>query len=415
MHSQRWMTVLVLALGLLSGAGTYSALAQPDAPAYGMGSRTPAAPPITAEELDRLTGGPTLLTLHFKDARPQDVLDEVIKQSKAQGVEVRTVETRRPNAVPPNAQPVTLDIEKQPFWVAMKTLLPMLHLFSAPDGRGNGILLWGFAGPRGQGRMQGPSVMGADCLLYVEQIERVQRATLIPGDQAPPERQDNLNIAMSAFVDPKIHVLPERAAVLVDTAMDENRRALTLQQDGRNSYYGSSQPVVLQIPLNCPTNLGTRIARLRGTLRLAVISRQERWEVPAVLDARNLSRTVDNTRYSVTSVVAQGEQYTVNITISRPQPAGGPGENFNPFGSTRTLRLLDQDDHEFQLRSSQFGGDGQAYTGTLIYARPGLGFNPLGGANAQPVGDPKKLVWEIPSEIRTLEVPFEFADMPIPK
>src|SRR5688500_5672470 len=93
----RWTTKLLLGCSGLLCAGTLtsSVLAQPWEPVklprpqgFDPNHRVPEplrplAPPIPFEELNQLIGGPTLVSLHLKDATPQAAFDELARQVKA--------------------------------------------------------------------------------------------------------------------------------------------------------------------------------------------------------------------------------------------------------------------------------------------------------------------------------------------
>src|SRR4051812_41538551 len=58
---------------------------------------------------------PTLITLHMHNAKPKAIAAELGKQA---GVEMRVAD--------PNHPPVDVDIERQPFWLALRQICSLL-------------------------------------------------------------------------------------------------------------------------------------------------------------------------------------------------------------------------------------------------------------------------------------------------
>src|SRR5438067_2309208 len=77
--------------------------------------------------------------------------------------------------------------------------------------------------------------------------------------------------------------------------------------------------------------------------------------------------------------------------------------------------LEDADGKRMTVNGWSGSGMGEDYKFSAHYTRNR--FNPfVGGGPARPqrVGEPKKLVWDVPTKIRKVSVPVEFRDLPMP-
>jgi hypothetical protein len=171
--------------------------------------------------------------------------------------------------------------------------------------------------------------------------------------------------------------------------------------------------VNLQIPLTWRTGMGKKLARLRATVTGFIITKREVWEVPDVLNAKDASKTVRGPEgeetYTLLGVQKTGSLYQVRIKVTR-EPLLVPPE-IAPEGRlilymrrelSRLARLMDAEGRFY--RASGAGGSQSVYILTF-HAIPGEGEKP---------GEPQKLVLDIPTEFRQLEIPIDLKDIPLP-
>ncbi|HVF09295.1 MAG TPA: hypothetical protein VNA16_00740, partial [Abditibacteriaceae bacterium] len=318
--------------------------------------------------------------------------------------------------------PVTIDIDQQPFWVALQALSPHFGLYQM--GRADKSMLTlraktGDENAENRDNMAGPSVVSGPCLVIAQRIDRSQTISLRLNRPQPAQKSERMNVEFTVFVDPKLRVRRNASKLKLEQATDEQGNSLLPPgMMGRfndvGSYFGAFQAAS---PLNLSAQLtpgpGTRITKLKGTLRLSVETKKEVWEVPDILQARDIAKTITkpggNERYLVQEVKQRGQNYEVHVIVSRAgrddRDERGEGRiNHNIFSS---LRLVDAQGRELQPSGSSTRGGNNELTGNISFTRPQ-------GGNAGDVGEPVKLVWDIPTESKAIEVPFEFTDLPLP-
>ncbi|MBV9467677.1 MAG: hypothetical protein JO316_01840 [Abitibacteriaceae bacterium] len=394
------VTLLACAVGAL----VQCAMAQPPDRGADDPSGESRLPLILPAELKRSIGGPTLITLHLKNVKPQAALDEFIKQAKQGGVEVRLYASGQEL---PIKEPVTLDITAQPFWQALQTLAPKIGVFPSPWNNRNGITLAAWNNPFGTGLTQ----MSWPGLIVAREINRTQVFTQPLGGNQPALKHENLRLSLSAFIDPKVRIIQRRSSLHFDEVVDEKGHSLIQEKDvPLNAYNNAASPFFqLEPVLAQPAGLGKRIARLRAALRLGVVAKQETWEVPDILQAKGLLKTVDDKIYTVESAQKNGDNYVVRLGVSSIVQMPNVVPNFEVFGA---VRLLDAQGHEYSHTTTSNNGSEKGITAILTFSRPPEA--PNNDKSPAPLGVPTKLIWDFPTEIRTAEVPVEFNNLPLP-
>lgn len=104
---------LLVGLATAFAATPHPLLAQP---------RFPPPPRVSAAAADRSQGRVSLVSLHFQSTPPRDVLQSLAQQA---GLSLDDDEVR--DDVQAMA-PITVDVEKQPFWSAALALTSQLNL-----------------------------------------------------------------------------------------------------------------------------------------------------------------------------------------------------------------------------------------------------------------------------------------------
>lgn len=364
-----------------------------------------AALPITLAEIGTTVGGPTLITMHLKDATAQAVLQELTRQA---GVPVRLLFSD--DALPP--QKYTLDIEKQPFWTALLEVCRQLQL--APQ----------LAGDRNiQDLLPGNPDDATGALIPINplmtltarEMRHEHSFSLKNANGALQAQQDTHSIYFNgwALVDPKIHVAPNTTVnVDITEAVDEKGQELPHEQGGA-SFVQSPALWDLQLNLGGRADAGKTLASLKGIIKAFVVSKNEKWEVADLANAGPTTKTVKtpqgNETYRLVDLAQNGKQYEVTIGVTRPaqaEPAPDEDVNIQQLRTARQdlgsfTRLLDAQGRDIPYISSKI--DGEAIT---------LTFGRQEGENA--AGAPNRLVLDIPVEFRELQIPFEFKNVPLP-
>lgn len=366
----------------------------------------PAALPLSLTDAEKLFDGPTLVTLHLKEASAALVLEELSKQS---GVPLRLLFSDEANPAPK----YTIDIEKQPFWTAFLEVCKQLQV--APQLAGDRIF---------QDLMPGnpDDSLGALLPLHpmvnmtAREIRHEHTFSLRGANGAFQTPQDRHSIYFNGWVltDPKFRVAPNTTIyVEITAAVDEKGQTLQHEQGGA-SFVQSPVLWDLQINLDGRGDAGKKLASLKGVIKAAIITKSERLEVPDLANAGPVSKIIKtpqgNETYHLIDLAQNGNQIEVTFGVTRPtQAAPLPDEDINvqQLRNARQdlssfTRLLDAQGRDIPYVSSKVNGEAT----TLIFARQ------TEGANA--TSAPKRLVLDIPVEFRELQIPFEYKDLPLP-
>lgn len=367
--------------------------------------------PLRPAEVSRLIGGPTLVTLQFKDAPAKDVYDALARQAGITWREAEAVWQRR-------LPPLTVDIKRLPFWMALNTL----------EGKtGIGLVRWGgeagyWLGYRGGDRtlLSGAQSVSGPFLLLAHHIERSETFSLALGmGSREPRGRRFLQIGLLLFVDPKLRV-GRVGSLRLEDAVDESLQPLLGDNTPREqSLYGSSAiPVEGVIGFSLPAKRGRRIQRLMGTLRLTALTKSERWEIPAgATSAAAIPKVVADPaggdRTFTFQALRQSEGppgYEIELSYTAARPPVG-NTSFTPdAGDVFTeIHLFDAENREWRRTGGNVAGGGD---GKQVRYRFYGSF--VAGTGERAPGPPVRLVWEIPVEYREIEVPFEFNDLSIP-
>ncbi|CAA9390794.1 MAG: hypothetical protein AVDCRST_MAG64-1190 [uncultured Phycisphaerae bacterium] len=357
-------------------------------------------------DANRLTG-PSFVTLRLKDATPAEAFSELSKQAFA--------------AVRPlpddlwqqgNWPAVTLDLRRQPFWVAVQELSAAAGVGLQPSNDGLRLV-------RGPGQLGGPSVVRGAFLVVATQVNRSQTIMLgnNPGQAARPPLvrawSNEFGVHLLVLPEPKLSVIRVNSGVRLEQAVDDKGNDLALPANARGNSYASGMGGAWSIyaRLNYPAeNAGARIARLAGTATFVVQTKSEKIEIPAPLTLRDAFRVVGGSRVTFHSMSRANDRIELKVSLAPDgNAAGADGARgvSSLFQSVQSrLRVLDAAGRPLDRRGFSSEGTGREMRFTLHFAAP-----PAGAPGA---GDPSQLVWDVPTEWKDVDVPFEFKDLPMP-
>lgn len=387
----------------LTGSGV---LAQPPMPPR---PPKPAAPSITLKELERGVGGPTLITLHFKDATMQEILNELSKQS---GIRVRANfwgdEQRK--------KTYSLDIEKRPFWEVVSEIGDKLKLFPQQWGGQNGLVL----SPDSEGSSRGSTQLDTPLLSIVAKtLTRTHTVNYKKNSTTNQDQPETPSMMLQSvlLIDPKLQLLNNASRANVTEIVDEKGKTLKGEHD--EIYIYGEAPVLwqMQLPLKYSATMGKKLAHLSGTFRAFVVARDEKWEISDILKAKGATKTVKiggkEETYTLEEVTKQGESVQVRISIKRGIEIAPPPADNTPEGQqlkyarrdwSRWMRLADEKGNSYQGYNSGGGDDEMSFSFNNNQQFP----------DDVKAGEPVKLQINVPLEFRLLEVPFEFKNLVLP-
>jgi hypothetical protein len=361
--------------------------------------------------------GATYVTLHLKEAAPADAVAALAKAARG------PLRTYPDNLFEHGQWPrVTLDLERAPFWDALRQLCDRLGL--APNGWNDGLRLMPNSG-EGDGQFDGPSSADGPFLVVANEVHHNRSVRLAPGGAAVARAdEDDFGVQLSAFAEPKLTVLSCAETVVIDEAVDDHGNSLRPDEPGPEpeepGVFVTGRGTVwdLQAPLRYPAkNPGTKIARLRGSVSFTIQSAAETIEVPDPLRATAAATKVVNgitieiqpLRKEQTPSGGEGKGYELKLSLTGGTGIPGLG-HADPAQLTvqRGLRLLDAKGRPLHTRS--FGSsstDGRRTDYRLVY---------VGGRDddGDPIGEPAKLVWEIPTGTKQRKASFDLKDLPMP-
>ena len=380
---------------------------QPPMPAR---ATKPPVPPITLKELEREAGGPTLVTLRFKEAKHQEILSELGKQANISlRANIWSGDEKR-------NKKHSLEIDKKPFWDAVAEIGEKMQLFPQQWGGQNGMVLSEDQGEASRGATQMATPMFSITAKTISRTHTVNFTPKVEASKAQPETP-SMSLQTAILIDPKLRLLNNAAKASVTEIVDEKGKSLKGAQD--DIWVHGESPLLwqMQVPLKYSATMGKKIARLQGSFRAFVIARHERWEIPDVLKAKGASKTVkiDNRdeTYTLEEIVKEGDSVRISIKVNReleiaPRPGDSTPEaqqlKYARRDLSRWMRLSDAKGNAYQGYNSGGSEDEMSFTFNSNQQFPD---------DAKP-GEADKLVIDIPLEFRQLEVPFTFKDLVLP-
>jgi hypothetical protein len=348
---------------------------------------------VTLEE-NRLTGT-SYITIHLKKASPKQVFAELARQANSE---------MRPN--PPNLwdakswPAVDIDIERQPFWVAMREICGKIGVSPQNNGMDRNMVIMD---RNAAGRMWGeaPVVVSGPFLVVATYINRSNYVDL----NQPQNIGRQCNVQLMVYAEPKMRVLQGSYNAKIDEAIDDKGNSLVMSR----SFVEGMQPASgwvwnMSASLLPNPNTGDKIARLKGSGRFLIQTRSETVEIPDVINAREVSRDIGGRRFKLKEVRKNGDAYVAHLTIFR---AGWNPNEWNTGVPHNTFRMVDARGVALMRINSGNNVGGDQMDITLQFQRQ----NWNGGENA---GEPTKLICEVPVETREIVVPFEFKNLPLP-
>jgi len=388
--------------------------------AVAVGSAAAQTAPAASPVLAPAKIAPTTVTLKLEEALVEDVFSQITEQT---GIKFST----QPGNLFEQDQfqvPKAVNVDKKDFWPALQEICDTFNVYPQ---------LYNYYGPgRGDARRitlaMGNNPWGKHPVcasgLFMITANSVSRSTYIQlGNPNQPKNPGSTNIQFTVFADPKLRLAGSNNQIKLEEAKDENGLSLLPPNLGNNVYYGGYGETPrgftfsTSVNLVMPENAGTRIATLKGTMQVPVITKQEKWEVADVLNVKDVSKKFGNSTYTLKKITPQGKDgnnpyYTVEVAVSTTNMTDGRFDSSNMIGDINRIQLLDADGKLYVSNGWGGGGSNGMVTRSITFM-PAERFNGNGGDVAN-TGAPVKLVWEIPTEIKELTVPVSFSDLPLP-
>jgi hypothetical protein len=327
---------------------------------------------------------------------------------------------------------VSLDLEAVPFWDAVPPFAAAIG--RVPRRRYGALCLYPRTDtPDAQSLYDGPICIDGPFLISADRIRWDQAVVFAPLDvariwptapkpsAAKPDRSAYFALTLSVVAEPKTAAFFNyERKITIDEAVDDRGNALTNPGEAVRPSLGSvgGNTWHVEITLNHPVrDAGTRIARLRGSFILPVLSKVDVWTIDDPFGRNQpATKTIEGKTLKLAPI---------------PTPPGSPGAGQHllrvaldnappglPFDATsftgRLLATIDSQLHVLDARgadlrreiSTERAGNDVAFRIEVSPERSTDGKPASGGA--------AKLVWNIPVAVEERKVKFDFKDLPMP-
>jgi hypothetical protein len=271
-------------------------------------------------------------------------------------------------------------------------------------------------GMRGAGKA--PVVVHGAFRIRATRVARSYAVDLANGGAKAGITSD-FTVTLMAQAEPKLKVAGGFGDAKLEVASDENGLSLLPPDaagdaaahgrvfgESTSRSAGSAWPAVARLAYPAaPATAGKRIARLKGTVACSAVVRSETLEVPDIFNAQNVMKEVAGTTVTIRHFRRAGNQFELALTMARDPSQGGIPARVLRGQGLGGIRLVDTTGRPIPQQGSSTSTQDDRMEVTLHYPA---------GPGPVPAAMPAKLVWEIPTELRDVEIPFEFTDLPLP-
>lgn len=368
--------------------------------------------------LDKL-GGPTLVSIHLKDATPQQFYEALAKQT---GLNILSSyeywKAQKPL--------VTLDVDQEPFWLvvhkfALQTGLgigerdPMLqdHLYAEKHGYG----IDGFYSSTG------PFFL---TLAGITQRQTGESTAVYGHTKTSLKAKQTLTLRL--FSDPKVNFFTQTgASFVIQQAVTDDGVSLIDQEKEVLFYTRTVHTGGVSIPLDKPALSGKTIKILKGYFLVSVVTAKKTWTIPDITKAQGatfgqippnvtkedtLSQFIAQYKVNKISLEEKSHRYVVQLYATHSRPPLFYTRSGSPMFSD--IRIWGKDGTEYSTSNpdntlnNDFSNDPNH-----ILEHEQLDLTLYAYQN-NPDAHPQKMVWQVPTEFHRVKVPFEFHDIPLP-
>ncbi|MGF1635050.1 MAG: hypothetical protein ACFCVE_14450 [Phycisphaerae bacterium] len=338
--------------------------------------------------------GASRITLVYEDEPAKNVYDALLAQARAQ-------EVKAADDIWKDAGTVSIELRDVNFFQAAEALHEITGLALVERGQGLQILR----------QRQFDSFDSAFTVYsgpFAIRPRNIHRSANITFDH---NNQQNKNFSINVMVanEPKIEISRGQHVVFLETVLDNNGNDLVGGSREQRVYNSGRSAMQFGMELRSPENLGTHIATMKGRLEIEVETSHAELKIDDLSKAVGKQFTVDRASIEIVSLKTP-EKDNVELYLTM-RNLGMTQQQWQQVRNTLSseLRLESADGQPFNLRSFNFdrhGNDEMSFT---------ISYRPSNPANDDATVEPGRLNWRVPTGTTTLDVPFEFADLPIPQ
>lgn len=350
-----------------------------------------------ARIMEQASTGPTFITMKMENATITDIINEFSKQA---GVPIKnyTNENRGFVGLAANATKYSINIERQPFWEAARSICKTTGMNIVTNrGRGAEVGI-GQNGNDGGG----PYVVDGPFMIVAQSINMSSSVQF----NQPGNINRNQNIQFYCYTEPKMQVTQHPYMVKLTEVTDDTGKSL-LMPSNPGMYEGMSYDNQLmwnassQLVVHDPA--AKKIAKLKGSMRLQTAVKTQLIEIPNIMTVKNVTESAGSYTVTVKDVTTANDQVTVNVTFLVPPNNGNLG-----YQLSQKVKLLDANGVALQNNGASGGGSMTKLEYKLMFSKR---FYEDG---EKKLGDPVKLQIPIVLETKPVEFNFEFKDLPLP-
>ena len=339
---------------------------------------------------------PTRVTLHMSNANPRDVFAELSKQA---GVPMPVwPEQLWTPQFPGNVKAISVDADAKPFWDVMAQVCSMTGVYPHTMG-GNEADFTLMQG--GAANLSGPrSAVDPRFIVVAQSAERMRQV----GYTANAFAGGSDNVQFCLFVDPKVRVLSAAMAAKLTDATDEHGRSIAgPPQPGAGQQmnpFAHGHVFDFNATLSLPAGGYTRAAVLQGRVRVVVPTRVEHLVIEDVGHHVGASASIGDCGMRVQSCTVGGHNLSYQLALSTPVTRSMRQQQYQ--GLAAGVQLVDAAGHILCT------GGGCFEANNALMCQNNWGTSEL-------IHQPVRLVWDAPAAIKTVDVKFEFHDLPLPQ
>lgn len=335
---------------------------------------------------ERTILGPSVITLHYRNAPLQTILDDFARQARA---DLGIHRSRVADWVAGRTASINLDHAS--FWEALAAISDISGLHPGIFNGESMVLDTSDAPNIDLGRLR-PS--GAFAIMAVP--SPMNRGAFRRRLQYP-------GVCLDIVAEPKLHVLGPLNNDWLKQCLDTHGQPLTVS----SSFLGGPWWWQLMTTVHAAPDAGSKIALMRGELKFTVQTRADVFQIDDLTKLKDITRIVNQTPVTLKRFTSHDGKYELEMIF-----AGAAQLNqwqWNRVQSViATIQILDEQDQPLQHRGiSISGGENLDLTIEYVstYGREGMAFTS---------GAPRKLRWEVATETQTVTVPFELNEQDLP-
>jgi hypothetical protein len=308
------------------------------------------------------------------------------------------------------ARPVTLRVRRGPYLVAMAKMCCAAGVEPTWVGESRTWLRKTDDSASAEPRLGGPSFVSGPFLVIAQGVTltRIARATN-PGPNPAPE----VNLRFALLVEPKVSVVSASPSVRLTEASDETG---SLLGDGRQpdlrwtSFQGPGTSEMFTASLAPGRRVGRRIVSLKGVIDLKVVAAHEVMRIDDVIKPHD-GLSLGGRRVTSSPLTARGPRsWTIDLAIERRDDEDDTAwRTLADLARASRFALTDAQARPMQQEQDQWPRqEAKRLTVSAMFRRT----EKLPDGTS--VGAPATLEWLFPAEVKEIQVPFEFKDLPMP-